>query len=249
MRVITGYHAIEESLRSAGANGELFISEGSGRVQRIQRILDAARAAGVVVRFAERKELDRLSGDLDHRGAVYVSPDDTALLFQDLSPAIASIKADSALVVVLDRVTDPHNLGAILRSADLFSVDLVVIPSRRSAHVGATVVKTSAGASNYVHLAAAPNLSRVLRDLKNAGFWIYGTAMEGEPIYQLDLSGRVALVLGSEGRGLSRLVGETCDRLVTIPTRGHIDSLNVSVAAGICMYEIRRQQDFPVDAL
>ena len=239
MRVVTGYHAIEESLRAGGAKGELLISVKSGR---IRRIVDAARAAGVKVRFTEKKELDGLTGDIDHRGAVYLPRDSGEPRFLDFDTAVRALDAESALVVILDQITDPQNLGAILRSADLFAVDLVVIPSKRSAHVNETVSKISAGASSYVPMAVATNLTRALKNLKDSGFWIYGAAMDGEAIYHLNLSGRVALVMGSEGHGLGRLVRETCDGFVMIPTSGHIDSLNVSVAAGICLYEIRRQQ-------
>lgn len=241
MAGITGFHAIEESLRASGANGELYIS---GKGSRIERLIKAAKAAGVPVRRVGIKTLDEMAGGREHRGCIYIAAGLESKTHTDLRSAVSRITSHVALVVVLDQVTDPHNLGAILRSADLFHVDLLVLPGRRAAGVNPTVVKTSAGASNYVPIATSPNITRAVRELKNVDFWIYGADADGEPAHQTDLTGRVALVMGSEGRGLSRLVRETCDSIISIPTRGNIDSLNVSVAAGICMYEIRRQQSF-----
>lgn len=241
MTPVVGFHAIEESMRSAVEKGELYLSGAGGR---IQRLVDDARASGVRVHFVATPELDRMSGGGDHRGAVYLAPDAQQPLFQEFGRAISSIESTCPFVLLLDQITDPHNLGAILRTADMFYVDLVVLPARRTAHVNSTVIKTSSGASNYVALSSVANLVRALQDLKKAGFWVYGAAMEGEPAHKLDLTGLVALVLGSEGDGLKRLVREACDGSIGIPTSGHVDSLNVSVAAGICMYEVRRQQAF-----
>jgi 23S rRNA (guanosine2251-2'-O)-methyltransferase len=148
-------------------------------------------------------------------------------------------------VVILDGITDPHNLGAVLRSADQFGVDLVVLPERRSAHLGDTVSRTSAGADRWVRTAAATNVSRAIAALQERGFWVYGADVEGAPAHTIDLTGNVALVFGREGEGLHRLVRESCDQLLCIPTTGKIDSLNVSVSAGILLYEVRRQAGFP----
>ena len=241
MTPVVGFHAIEESLRSATEKGELYVSGAGGRMQRL---VVAARALGVRVHFVQKTELDRISLGADHRGAVYVASEAQQPMFREFNHALSAIGGARPLVVLLDQITDPHNLGAILRSADMFYADLVVLPARRTAHVNSTVIRASAGASNYVPLSSVANLVRALTDLKEAGYWVYGAAMEGVPAHSLDLVGPVALVLGSEGEGLKRLVREACDGLIAIPTDGHVDSLNVSVAAGICMYEVRRQQGF-----
>ena len=168
-----------------------------------------------------------------------------ASLQKDLRHLLSSLKTSTALVLVLDSITDPQNLGAILRSADQFATDMVVIPSRHSAQETQTVAKVSAGASAYVPLAVVPNIPSALELLKENGFWIFGADIEGETTDKLDLSGKVCLVLGSEGTGMRRLVRERCDLLARIPSSGHVDSFNVSVAAGILLFETRRQQGFP----
>ena len=162
-----------------------------------------------------------------------------------LRERLAEISSPSALILLLDEISDPRNLGAILRSADQFRVELVILPTRRAARETQAVVQTSAGASLYVPVASVPNLAAGLEAAKEAGFWVYGADLGGRRLDSVSFEGRVALVLGSEGAGLRRLVRERCDALVRIPSGGHVDSLNVSVAAGILMYEIRRQQDFP----
>ncbi|HTP57849.1 MAG TPA: 23S rRNA (guanosine(2251)-2'-O)-methyltransferase RlmB, partial [Spirochaetia bacterium] len=168
-----------------------------------------------------------------------------ASLQKDLKHLLAGLTGPTALVLVLDGIMDPQNLGAILRSADQFNVDLVVIPSRRSAQENQTVAKVSSGASEYVPLVVVPNLATTLDLLKERGFWIFGAEAEGKSTASLDLNGKVCIVMGSEGAGMHRLVREKCDFLVSIPASGHVDSFNVSVAAGILLYEARRQQGFP----
>ncbi|MBN1686275.1 MAG: 23S rRNA (guanosine(2251)-2'-O)-methyltransferase RlmB [Spirochaetales bacterium] len=240
MAAITGFHAIEESLRSSGRGGTLYVA---GKGPRIEKLIDTAKSAGVTVRNVGTESLNKLAAGREHRGAVYVTAGIRPKVSRDLS-AISRIESENGLALVLDRISDPHNLGAVLRSADLFEVDLVVLPSDRSAQLSPTVVKTSAGASNYVPVVTTPNIARALQEFKKAGFWIYGADAGGVPADELDLSGKVCLVMGSEGRGIGRLVREQCDETLAIPVRGNIDSLNVSVAAGICMYEVRRQQGF-----
>jgi len=239
LSLITGFHAIEESLHTSGGRGTLYIA---AKGTRIEKLISAAKSAGVSVRRVGSKQLDELSEGRDHRGAAYLSAVEGSPGFRDLKSALAGIAAETALVIVLDGITDPHNLGAILRSADLFEVDFVVLPMKRSAQLGPTVTKTSAGASNYVPVVKSPNITRALQELKNEGFWIYGADSSGKPADKTDLNGKIAIVMGSEGSGLGRLVREQCDELIGIPVGGNIDSLNVSVAAGICMYEVRRQQ-------
>lgn len=237
---MTGFHAIEESLRR-GVSGELLVCRESPRILELER---RARAAGVAVHRLEGAELDRLTGGADHRGAALrVQGAEVARGPSGLREQLSS--APTALILLLDEINDPHNLGAILRSADQFGVELVVIPTRRAARETATVLKTSSGASQYVRVESVPNLAGAMEAAKEAGFWIYGADLAGERVDRVRLAGRVALVLGSEGGGLRRLVRERCDALVRIPAAGHVDSFNVSVAAGILMFEVRRQQGFP----
>jgi 23S rRNA (guanosine2251-2'-O)-methyltransferase len=186
-------------------------------------------------------ELDRLAPD--NRGI--------ALQVEDIFQGNATLSLDDflsglgdradALALILDEITDPHNYGAILRSCDQFGVDIVISRNRRNAKHADVISKTSAGTVSWVPQAEVPNLVRSAGQLKDAGFWLYGADMEGEPVYAKDLRGRVALVLGGEESGISRLLRECCDGFVGIPSRGKIDSLNVSVAAGVLLYEIRRQ--------
>ncbi len=243
--VITGFHAMEETLRSGTAvSGELLYYKKS---PRIDAIIALAQEKGFPVRRVGRDTLEKRAGGQETRGALLLAetaavrtrPKEYHEYLEDFD------RRQDALVILLDEITDPQNLGAILRSADLFNVDLVVIPQRRSAHETAVVKSASAGASAYVPMATVTNLPRAMEELKQVGFWIYGAQAEGEAAEKCKLSGKVALVMGSEGKGLRRLVSQGCDSFVSIPMGGHIDSLNVSVAAGILLYEVRRQGRFP----
>ena len=237
-----GFHTIEETLRKGVSGASLLVSRDNARIQKLR---EAAESRGVAVSEVEEGELTRLCGTDSHRGAVLVLSRAPASLQKDLRHLLSALTAETALVLVLDSITDPQNLGAILRSADQFSTDIVVIPSRHSAQETQTVAKVSAGASAYVPLAVVPNIPTALELLKEKGFWIYGADTEGETTDKLDLSGKVCLVLGSEGTGMRRLIREKCDQLVRIPAAGHVDSFNVSVATGILLFEARRQQGFP----
>lgn len=245
MKHVVGFHAIEETIRSRRAGAVLCVSR---RSKRIDGLVREARKAGVQVKRLTDAELSSLSGAADHRGAVLTVGADAgdsrteASRIRSFSDFLQGDTPAHSLIVVLDGVTDPQNLGAVLRSCDQFGVDLVVVPERRAAHVNPTVTRASAGASAHVKTAVVPNVVRALKDLQKAGYWVHGADVDGEPVQKVSMSGAVCLVLGSEGRGMSRLVRETCDRLVRIPTSGAVDSLNVSVAAGILMYEVRRQQ-------
>lgn len=235
---ITSFHGIEETLKDPPEGAELLVSK---KNPRIEGLVQAARKARVAVREASDSELAK-TGGADHRGVVLTLPGGRKTRETTLEEFLAGFEADQGLVVLLDGVTDPQNYGAILRSADQFAADLVLIPARRSASDTPAVYGASAGAAAWVPHAVVTNLTRALGQLKDKGFWIYGADMDGTPAPQAKLTGRVALVLGSEGKGLSRLVRDTCDVIVSIPTRGRLDSLNVSVSAGILMYETRRQQ-------
>jgi len=250
--VYTGFHSIEEILKKKNATGVLYYSKIS---KRNAVVLDLAKKQGYKSLKISDADFSKIVDDTNHRGIAFISSSGSVVdgkkggaprqkNSDDLDTYLSNLKSDNAFVIILDGVTDPHNLGAILRSSDQFYADMVLIPSRNSAKDNATVSKTSAGAVNYVNINVVTNISRAMDQLKKAGFWIYGADMSGISIHKTNLTGRVVLVMGSEGKGLRELTRTKCDNLVSIPAKGHVDSLNVSVAAGIMMYEIRRQQDF-----
>lgn len=241
---IYGHHAIEEALKSARQGSTLYLLRNGG--DAIKRLEFEANATGKVrVKKLSRDELDRLYPGVDLRGALLDLGASTNLGAKTREITTEEFlrglgEGESALVLLLDGVKDPQNLGAILRSADQFGASLVIIPERRSAHETETVLKVSSGASKYVPLSVATNLSREIALLKENGFWIYAADMSGSSSYEERFYPRSAIVMGSEGSGISQLVRKNSDQIVSIPMRGHIDSLNVSVAAGILMYEYRR---------
>jgi 23S rRNA (guanosine2251-2'-O)-methyltransferase len=238
MTYLTGFHAIEERIKSGKPHGPVLLAKAGPRAREI---LSLASAYKVQVDRVGTHDLDRLAAD--HRGIALEIPEIGNRVDISLDEFIETLgeKKDS-LVLILDEITDPHNYGAILRSCDQFGVDLVISRDRRNAKHAEVISKTSAGAVDWVPAAEVANLVRAADDLKNAGFWIYGADMDGDPAPAVDLGGRTALVLGSEGEGISRLLAERCDRMVSVPSRGRIDSLNVSVAAGVLLYEAVRQQ-------
>ncbi|MDR1318356.1 MAG: 23S rRNA (guanosine(2251)-2'-O)-methyltransferase RlmB [Treponema sp.] len=242
MTYLTGFHAIEERIKSGRACGPLLVAKAGPRARELVTL---AVNCKIRVDRVGTFDLDRLAPD--NRGI--------ALGIEDIAESGARVSLEEfllglekgkgsrdALVVILDEITDPHNYGAILRSCDQFGVDLVISGKHRNAKHAEVISKTSAGAVSWVPQAEAANLVRTAGALKEAGFWIYGADMEGEPVFKKDLRGRTALVFGAEGRGLSRLLRERCDGMVGIPSKGRIDSLNVSVAAGVLLYEVTRQR-------
>lgn len=238
MAYLTGFHAIEELIRSGKAKGPLLVANAGPRARTIMSLATDHKIR--IDRVGEH-ELNRLAPD--NRGIALMVEGKDANNEITVQEFIAGLEPEAdALVVVLDSITDPHNYGAILRSCDQFAVDLVVVGNRRSAKDAEVVSKTSAGAVAWVPIATVPNLVRAVEQLKEAGFWVYGADMKGDAVYDKDLSGRVVLIMGSEGSGISRLLKETCDGMVSIPTGGKVDSLNVSVAAGVLLYEARRQR-------
>jgi 23S rRNA (guanosine2251-2'-O)-methyltransferase len=238
MLFLTGFHAIEERIKSGSPCGPLLVAKAGPRAKEI---VSLAVEKKIRIERAGTFDLDGIAPD--NRGIALQVEDDGGRADTSLEDYIAGLgERRDALVLVLDEITDPHNYGAILRCCDQFGVDLIISRNRRSAKHADVISQTSAGAVSWVAQAEVPNLVRAMEDLKEAGFWIYGADMEGEPVYKKDLSGRVALVLGSEGSGISRLLRERCDGMVGIPSSGRIDSLNVSVAAGVLLYEIRRQR-------
>ncbi|MBN2551572.1 MAG: 23S rRNA (guanosine(2251)-2'-O)-methyltransferase RlmB [Spirochaetales bacterium] len=241
--VICGFHAVEESLRS-GVHGSLLVSRSGPRSQALKAL---AQGQGVAVRSAAVKELNRICGHDRHQGVVllYESPGGPGTVKANLQTALAAIQGSAPLILLLDELNDPRNLGAVLRSADQLGVDLVVTTIRRSVSQTPGVIRASAGASRYVPLVPVGNLVQAIERCKRSRYWIYGADMDGESLQTVRFDGPVALVMGGEHRGLRRLVRERCDFLVRIPSRGRVDSFNVSVAAGILLYEVRRQQGFP----
>ncbi|MCI7607461.1 MAG: 23S rRNA (guanosine(2251)-2'-O)-methyltransferase RlmB [Spirochaetales bacterium] len=244
---VYGYHAIEEALKKAGMGSTIYLQRNGG--ERIQSLERQARLTGkVAVKKVSKDDLERMMTGVDLRGALLDmgGPRRGASRLQEttVEEFCASLSEDQgALVLILDGITDPHNLGAILRSADQFGVNLVMIPERRSVQANETVVKVSSGAAQYVPVSVVTNLNREIETLKKNGFWVYGADMKGNSSYSEKFSSRTAIVMGNEGNGMSSLVRKNCDYIVSIPMQGHIDSLNVSVAAGILLYEYRRNNN------
>ncbi len=241
---VYGYHAIEEALKKAGMGSTLYVQRQCG--ERIESLVREAKLTGkVAVKKLSKDELERMMPGADVRGAILDLGGPRRGASRLIETTVEEFcdklgESDGALVLILDGITDPHNLGAILRSADQFGVDLVLIPERRSVQANETVVKVSSGAAQYVPLSVVTNLTREIKILKDNGFWIYGADMAGEDSYAVSFPSRTAIVMGSEGSGISQLVRKNCDHIISIPMQGHIDSLNVSVAAGILLYEFRR---------
>ncbi|MDR1248345.1 MAG: 23S rRNA (guanosine(2251)-2'-O)-methyltransferase RlmB [Treponema sp.] len=240
MAYLSGFHAIEERIKAAepGQTGPLLVAKAGPRARKI---VDLAAERKIRVNRVGTHELDRLVPD--HRGIALYTDDRETGNEVTLAGFLAGLgDRKDALAVILDEITDPHNYGAILRSCDQFGADLVVTRHRRIAKHAEIVSKTSAGADSWVPVAETANLFRAAESLKEAGFWIYGADMAGDAVWSKDLRGRTAIILGGEGTGLSRLLREQCDALVSIPAQGRVDSLNVSVAAGVLLYEISRQR-------
>jgi len=236
-RILFGFHAVTARLRNhAGSIRRLYVA-GARSDARMRELVARAEAARIAVHAADDARLLQLAGHGRHQGVV--AEVDGALPHVTLDDVLEH-PAEPALLLVLDGVTDPHNLGACLRSADAFGAHAVVVPKDRAVGVNATVAKAASGAADTVPLIAVTNLARTLRDLKDRGVWILGADAGGESLFDADVTGPVAWVLGAEGAGLRRLTRECCDRIVGIPLSGSVESLNVSVATGICLYATRR---------
>jgi 23S rRNA (guanosine2251-2'-O)-methyltransferase len=236
---IYGLLPVLEALRAGGRRVERIVIAEGAKHERLREVTEAARQAGVPVRREPRASLDRLSNRANHQGVIAIA---SATSYAGEEEILAGITGDS-LLVLLDGVEDPHNLGAIIRTAECAGATAVVIPERRAAHVTEVVAKTSAGATEYLPVAKVTNLAQFIEQLKLRNVWVVGVEQSGKmPYTQYDYSGAVALVLGGEGAGLHRLVRERCDVVVSIPMRGRISSLNVSVAAGVVLFEAVRQR-------
>jgi 23S rRNA (guanosine2251-2'-O)-methyltransferase len=238
-RPLYGFHAVIARLRTGPSSIRALYVAASRHDARVADLLARARAAGVAVSTVDEARIAEIAGSARHQGVValvdagvpHVTLDDV------LDDADARVPP---LLLVLDQVTDPHNLGACLRSADAFGVHAVIVPKDRAVGVNATVAKAASGAADTVPVVTVTNLARALRDLKQRGVWILGADAGGESLFDADLSGPIAWVLGAEGEGLRRLTRESCDRIVGIPLAGSVASLNVSVATGICLYATAR---------
>ena len=239
--VIEGRNAVMEALRAGRAIDKIFIAKGEVD-KTLGHIASKAREAGIVVVEADRRKLDSMSAAGAHQGVVAQAAVRAYASIADIL-AIAAERGEPPFLIACDEISDPHNLGAIIRTAECVGAHGVVIPKRRSAGLTATVGKASAGAAEYMAVARVANMAGALRELKDAGLWIYGTTAEGtSPLWKTDFSGPVCLVIGSEGDGMSRIVEEQCDFLVSIPMRGRVSSLNASASAAIVMYEVLRSR-------
>ena len=238
---IAGKHPVLEALRSGHALNKIWLAEHLQRAQ-VTAILEQAKAQGVVVQYADKRKLDQLVPGTPHQGVVAQAAAAAYAEVEDLL-AEAAARGEDPLLVLLDEVEDPHNLGSVLRTAECTGVHGVIVPKRRSASLSAAVAKTSAGAVEYVPVARVSNLVQTIGKLKEVGIWVAGAASEAQTdIHRANLSGPLAIVIGNEGRGLSRLVRESCDFLISLPMKGRIQSLNASVAAGVILYEAVRQR-------
>lgn len=237
---IEGRNAIIEAFRAGKPIDKLFMLDGAqdGPMQTIKR---EAKKHDTMIRFVTKERLDQLSGTGKHQGVIAYT---AAYEYAEVSDILeaARKKQEPPFIILLDNIEDPHNLGAIIRTANLAGAHGVIIPKNRAAGLTAAVARTSAGALNYTPVARVTNLGKTMEDLKKEGLWFVCADMDGTTMYELDLKGPIGLVIGSEGDGVGRLVREKCDLVASIPMKGDIDSLNASVAAGVLAYEIVRQR-------
>lgn len=239
--IIEGRNAVIEALRAGRAIDKIYLQKGDTD-KTLGHIASKARGAGCVVVDADRRKLDAMSFTHAHQGVIAVAAAREYCTVKDILE-IAAGRTEQPFIIVCDEISDPQNLGAIIRTAEATGVHGIVIPKRRSAGVTSTVVKASAGAAEHMAVARVSNLSSSLKELKEAGLWIYGTAAEAaDTLWETDFSGPVCIVLGSEGQGMSRLVTENCDFLVGVPMKGKVTSLNVSATAAVLAYEVLRQR-------
>ena len=239
--VIEGRNAVIEALRAGTTIDKIYLQKGETD-KTLGHIASKARAMGVVVVEADKRKLDGMSRTHAHQGVIALAAVREYVSVESILQSAAD-KGETPLLVICDEISDPHNLGAIIRTAECAGAHGVIIPKRRSAGLTAIVGKTSAGAVSYMPVARVSNLPATLEELKKKGVWVYGTAAEGTTsLYDADLKGPAAIVIGSEGSGMGRLVREKCDFLVSIPMKGHISSLNASAAAAILLYEAVRRR-------
>lgn len=238
---LEGRNALTEALRSGRTIDKVFVA--SGETDRaLQRLAAEAKEAGAVIVPVDRRKLDAMSFTRSHQGVIALAAAHEYATIDDILQEAAQ-RGENALIVICDELTDPHNLGAIMRSAECAGAHGVIIPKRRSVGLTATVAKASAGAVEYMKVARVSNINNAIAELKKKGVWIFGTAAEGSiAMYEADLTGATAIVIGNEGQGMSQLVRKSCDVTVHIPMKGRISSLNASAAASVLLYEAVRQR-------
>ena len=238
---IEGRNALTEALRSGRTIDKVFVAEGDTD-RSLQRLAAQAKEAGAVIVPVDRRKLDQMSTTRSHQGIIALVAAHDYYTVDDILEEAAS-RGENALIVICDELSDPHNLGAIMRTAECAGAHGVIIPKRRSVGLTATVAKASAGAMEYMKVARVTNINNTINELKEKGVWVFGTAAEGSiPMYKADLTGPSAIVIGNEGDGMSQLVRKNCDVMVHIPMKGRISSLNASNAASILLYEAVRQR-------
>ena len=238
--IIEGRNAVIEAFRSGKPVDKLFVLDGC-QDGPVRSIIREAKKHDTIINFVAKERLDQLSETKKHQGVIAYAAAYEYSEVEDMF-ALAEKRGEDPFILLLDNIEDPHNLGAIIRTANLAGAHGVIIPKRRAVGLTATVAKTSAGALNYTPVAKVTNLVKTMEELKQRGMWFVCADMGGEPMYKLNLKGSIGLVIGNEGEGVSRLVRENCDFVASIPMKGDIDSLNASVAAGVLAYEIVRQR-------
>ena len=238
---LEGRNAVTEALRAGRTIDKVFIAEGDTD-RGLQRLAAQAKEAGAVIVPVDRRRLDTMSFTHSHQGIIALAAAHEYATVDDILEEAAA-RGEAPLIVICDELTDPHNLGAIMRSAECAGAHGIIIPKRRSVSLTATVAKASAGAVEYMKVARVTNINNAINELKEKGVWVFGTAAEGSiPMYKADLTGPAAIVIGNEGEGMSQLVRKNCDVMVHIPMKGKISSLNASAAASILLYEAVRQR-------
>jgi len=237
---IEGRNAVIEAFRSGKTIDKVFIQDGC-KDGPVQTVIREAKKCDCIIQYVAKERLDQMSEAGKHQGVIAYAAAYEYAEVEDILKA-AEEKGEPPFIVVLDGIEDPHNLGAIIRTANLAGAHGVIIPKRRAVGLTATVARTSAGALNYTPVAKVTNITATIEELKQKGIWFVCAAMDGEVMYKQNLKGAIGLVIGNEGDGVSRLVREHCDFTTAIPMKGEIDSLNASVAAGVLMYEIVRQR-------
>lgn len=238
--IIEGRNAVLEAFRAGNTIDKLFVLDGC-QDGPVKSILREAKKTDTIINFVDKERLDRLANSGHHQGVVAQAAAYEYAEVEDILNA-AKEKGEAPFIFILDEIEDPHNLGAIIRTANLCGAHGVIIPKRRAVGLTATVAKTSAGAVNYTPVAKVTNIAKTIEELKKEGMWFVCADMDGQMMYDLNLTGPIGLVIGNEGAGVSRLVKEKCDFTASIPMKGDIDSLNASVAAGVLAYEIVRQR-------
>ena len=235
---IEGRNAVLEALKNGREIDYIYIKKGENEGS-INKIIGKAKDMKIMIKLVDKNKLDEMSESKNHQGIIAVANE---YRYFELEEILEQTREKAGFFLILDEIEDPHNLGAIIRSAEASGVDAIIIPKRRACQVNATVEKTAAGATSHIKIVRVTNLAQTIEKLKESGIWIYSVDMDGADYTKTDLKGKIALVIGNEGKGISRLVKEKSDFTVSIPMKGHINSLNASVAASILMFEAVRQR-------